>query len=127
MLFSGLSYLITLISCFPRLFLSFFFFFWKSQYVLYNFLTFFLSFSAVAIESFSKLGDSIYFEEEGKDPGLYIIQYIPSSFDWKSGQILLILSVEPVVSWDHRLQVTLTIFPKEVSIVCYLLPEYQGI
>ncbi|CAA2965563.1 uncharacterized protein LOC111393278 [Olea europaea subsp. europaea] len=66
-----------------------------------------------AIESFSKLGDSIYFEEEGKDPGLYIIQYIPSSFDWKSGQILLILSVEPVVSWDHRLQVTLTIFPKE--------------
>uniref|UniRef100_A0A5B7A8L3 Alpha-L-arabinofuranosidase B arabinose-binding domain-containing protein n=1 Tax=Davidia involucrata TaxID=16924 RepID=A0A5B7A8L3_DAVIN len=61
------------------------------------------------IESFSKLGDSIYFEEEGKVPGLYIIQYISSSLDWKSGQILLSQKVEPVVSWDRRLQVTLTI------------------
>uniref|UniRef100_A0A5B7A8K3 Alpha-L-arabinofuranosidase B arabinose-binding domain-containing protein n=2 Tax=Davidia involucrata TaxID=16924 RepID=A0A5B7A8K3_DAVIN len=61
------------------------------------------------IESFSKLGDSIYFEEMGKVPRLYIIQYISSSFDWKSGNILLNQKVEPVVSWDVRLQVTLTI------------------
>ncbi|KAG5250004.1 Alpha-L-arabinofuranosidase [Salix suchowensis] len=33
------------------------------------------------IESFSKLGDSIYFEER-EAPGLYIIQYISSSLDW---------------------------------------------
>ncbi|KAK6164192.1 hypothetical protein DH2020_001056 [Rehmannia glutinosa] len=56
------------------------------------------------IESFSKLGDSIYFEEEGKDLGLYIIQYIPSTLNWKSGQVLLSQRVEPVVSWDPRLQ-----------------------
>ncbi|KAK4419527.1 hypothetical protein Salat_2365600 [Sesamum alatum] len=61
------------------------------------------------IESFSKLGDSIYFEEEGKHPGLYIIQYISSTFDWRSGQVVLNQRVEPVVSWDQRLQVTVTI------------------
>ncbi|XP_075634422.1 uncharacterized protein LOC142606924 [Castanea sativa] len=41
------------------------------------------------IESFSKLGDSIYFEEEGEVPSLYIIRYISSSLDWKSGRISL--------------------------------------
>ncbi|KAK6164207.1 hypothetical protein DH2020_001071 [Rehmannia glutinosa] len=61
------------------------------------------------IESFSKLGDSIYFEEGGKDLGLYIIQYIPSTLNWKSGQIVLSQRVEPVVSWDPRLHVTVTI------------------
>ncbi|CAI0456439.1 unnamed protein product [Linum tenue] len=35
------------------------------------------------------LGNSIYFEEEGNATGLYIIQYISSSFDWESGQFLL--------------------------------------
>ncbi|XP_059669628.1 uncharacterized protein LOC132314847 [Cornus florida] len=65
------------------------------------------------IESFSKLGDSIYFEEEGKAPGLYIIQYIPSSLDWKSGKISINQTVKPVVSWDSRLQVTFTISSKE--------------
>ncbi|KAK2967345.1 hypothetical protein RJ640_029546 [Escallonia rubra] len=65
------------------------------------------------IESFSKLGDSIYFEEAGNVPGLYIIQYISSSIDWNSGQIFLNQTVEPVVSWDNRLQVTITISPKE--------------
>lgn len=64
------------------------------------------------IESFSKLGDSIYFEEEGKDTALYIIQYISSSLDWKSGQIFLSQRVEPVVSWDNRLQVSVIISPK---------------
>ncbi|KAE8037104.1 hypothetical protein FH972_009727 [Carpinus fangiana] len=65
------------------------------------------------IESFSKLGDSIYFEEEGEVPGLYIIQYISSSLDWKSGQSLLNLKVDPVGSWDPYLQVTLTFSSKE--------------
>ncbi|KAF8396116.1 hypothetical protein HHK36_017728 [Tetracentron sinense] len=59
------------------------------------------------IESFSKLGDSIYFEEEGKVPGLYIIQFISSSLVWKSGQIVLNQKVDPVVSWDPYLRVTL--------------------
>lgn len=61
------------------------------------------------IESFSKLGDSIYFEEKGNSIGLYIIQYIPSSLDWKSGQVSVSQKIEPVVSWDNRLRVTITI------------------
>ncbi|KAK9274092.1 hypothetical protein L1049_018906 [Liquidambar formosana] len=65
------------------------------------------------IESFSKLGDSIYFEEEGNVPGLYVIQYISSSLDWKSGQIVLNQTVDPVVSWDPYLRVTLTFSSEE--------------
>nr|KYP71149.1 hypothetical protein KK1_010393 [Cajanus cajan] len=68
------------------------------------------------IESFSKLGDSIYFEEEGKDPTLYIIQYISSSFNWKSGKVLLNQTVVPVSSWDPYLQVTFTFSPVEVPV-----------
>ncbi|KAI9398640.1 hypothetical protein POPTR_003G206000v4 [Populus trichocarpa] len=64
------------------------------------------------IESFSKLGDSIYFEE-GEAPGLYIIQYISSSLDWKSGQIVLSQKVDPIVSSDPYLRVTLTFSPKK--------------
>ncbi|KAJ6325962.1 hypothetical protein OIU78_013119 [Salix suchowensis] len=64
------------------------------------------------IESFSKLGDSIYFEER-EAPGLYIIQYISSSLDWKSGQILLHQKVDPIVSSDPYLRVTLTFSPKK--------------
>ncbi|KAE8682957.1 AGC (cAMP-dependent, cGMP-dependent and protein kinase C) kinase family protein, putative isoform 1 [Hibiscus syriacus] len=65
------------------------------------------------IESFSKLGDSIYFEEEGGYPSLYIIQYIPSILDWKSGNFVLNQKVDPVVSLDRYLQVTLTSSSKE--------------
>ncbi|XP_019163956.1 PREDICTED: uncharacterized protein LOC109160191 isoform X3 [Ipomoea nil] len=68
------------------------------------------------IESFSKLGDSIYFEEQGQVPGIYIIQYISSSLDWKSGQITLTQSVDPVVSQDNRLFVTITITSKQSSV-----------
>ncbi|XP_059310468.1 uncharacterized protein LOC132061828 isoform X1 [Lycium ferocissimum] len=64
------------------------------------------------IESFSKLGDSIYFEEKGNAPGLYIIQYISSSLDWKSGQVVVSQSVKPVVSWDNRLRVTIKVSSK---------------
>lgn len=65
------------------------------------------------IESFSKLGDSIYFEEEGNAPALYIIQYISSSLNWRSGNIILNQQVEQVVSWDPRLQVTVTFTSRE--------------
>lgn len=41
------------------------------------------------IESFSKLGDSIYFEGKGTIPSLYIIQYISSSFSWRAAGIQL--------------------------------------
>ncbi|XP_073139496.1 uncharacterized protein [Henckelia pumila] len=65
------------------------------------------------IESFSKLGDSIYFEEGGNVPALYIIQYISSTLNWRSGHISLSQEVEPIVSWDQRLRVGLTVLSKE--------------
>lgn len=64
------------------------------------------------IESFSKLGDSIYFEEEGEVPGLYVIQYVSSSLDWKSGQVSLSQKVDPVGSGDPYLRVTLNFASK---------------
>lgn len=63
------------------------------------------------IESFSKLGDSIYFEEGGENPGLYIIQYISSSLSWELGKLKLDQKVDPVNSWDPYLRVTLTVSP----------------
>jgi DUF1680 family protein len=66
-----------------------------------------------ATESFSKLGDSIYFEEKGKGPVLYIIQYISSSLNWESGQIVLNQTVDPVVSSDPFLRVTFTFSSKK--------------
>jgi len=71
---------------------------------------------SLGIESFSKLGDSIYFEEEGNNPSLYIIQYISSSFNWKSGKILLTQTVVPAASSDPYLRVTFTFSPNEVPI-----------
>ncbi|CAL5211526.1 unnamed protein product [Lathyrus oleraceus] len=65
------------------------------------------------IESFSKLGDSIYFEEEVNNPSLYIIQYISSSFNWKSGNVLLTQRVVPAASSDPYLRVTFTFSPNE--------------
>ncbi|KAE9593287.1 putative alpha-L-arabinofuranosidase B, arabinose-binding domain, beta-L-arabinofuranosidase, GH127 [Lupinus albus] len=65
------------------------------------------------IESFSKLGDSIYFEEGGNHPALYIIQYISSSFNWKSGKVILNQTVVSAASWDPYLRVTFTFFPTE--------------
>ncbi|KAF4368985.1 hypothetical protein F8388_017701 [Cannabis sativa] len=63
------------------------------------------------IESFSKLGDSIYFEENGEVPSLYVIQYIPSSLDWKLGKVVVNQKVDQVNSWDPYLRVTFTITP----------------
>lgn len=71
---------------------------------------------SLGIESFSKLGDSIYFEEEVNNPSLYIIQYISSSFNWKSGNVLLTQRVVPAASSDPYLRVTFTFSPNEVPI-----------
>ncbi|OMO60912.1 hypothetical protein COLO4_33681 [Corchorus olitorius] len=53
-----------------------------------------------ASETFSKLGDSIYFEEEGKIPTLYITQFISSSLVWESGNTEIHQIAHPVFSWD---------------------------
>ncbi|KAM7528911.1 hypothetical protein LguiB_032321 [Lonicera macranthoides] len=83
------------------------------------------------IESFSKLGDSIYFEEGGENPGLYVIQYIASSLDWNLGNILVEQKVAPVVSWDPRLHVTVTINSKEkgaaqLSTLNFRIPSHSN-
>ncbi|KAK1384297.1 putative alpha-L-arabinofuranosidase B, arabinose-binding domain-containing protein [Heracleum sosnowskyi] len=81
------------------------------------------------IESFSKLGDSIYFEEEGKVPGIYIIQYISSSFNWNSQNIVINLKVEPVVSWDGHLHVAVIISSnkqKEASTLNFRVPSWAN-
>ncbi|KAL8156444.1 uncharacterized protein LOC141689362 [Apium graveolens] len=67
------------------------------------------------IESFSKLGDSIYFEQQGQVPEIYVIQYISSSVNWESGNVFLVQKVTPVVSWDNHLCVTLTVSSKKHS------------
>ncbi|KAK9673681.1 hypothetical protein RND81_12G183100 [Saponaria officinalis] len=61
------------------------------------------------IESFSKLGDSIYFEEAGSVQGLYVLQYISSSLNWSSAQLSLTQVVDDVVSWNRNLKVKITI------------------
>ncbi|XP_039807282.1 uncharacterized protein LOC120671108 [Panicum virgatum] len=64
------------------------------------------------IESFSKLGDSIYFLEEGETPGLYIIQYIPSIFNWKSAGLTVRQQAKPLFSTDTYFEVSLAISAK---------------
>ncbi|KAL9233642.1 hypothetical protein vseg_008612 [Gypsophila vaccaria] len=63
------------------------------------------------IESFSKLGDSIYFVEDGKTPQLFVTQYIPSTYNWQSAGLVVNQTVSNVVSWNQQLQVAFTILP----------------
>ncbi|XP_062223810.1 uncharacterized protein LOC133922468 [Phragmites australis] len=67
------------------------------------------------IESFSKLGDSIYFEEKGDTPALNIIQYIPSTFNWKAAGLNVTQQIKPLSSSDLYLQVSLSISTKTNS------------
>ncbi|WVZ79413.1 hypothetical protein U9M48_026993 [Paspalum notatum var. saurae] len=60
------------------------------------------------IESFSKLGDSIYFEEKGETPGIYIIQFIPSTFNWGTAGLTIIQKLIPLKSSDQYLQVSIS-------------------
>ena len=64
------------------------------------------------IESFSKLGDSIYFEEKGERPALYIIQFIPSTFNWRAAGLTITQKLEPLSSSDQYLQVSLSVSAK---------------
>lgn len=65
------------------------------------------------IESFSKLGDSIYFEEKGDTPALSIIQYIPSTFNWKTAGLTVTQQLKPLSSSDLYLKVSLSISAKK--------------
>ncbi|KQJ93851.1 uncharacterized protein LOC100841742 isoform X3 [Brachypodium distachyon] len=67
------------------------------------------------IESFSKLGDSIYFEEKGHAPALNIIQYIPSTFNWKTAGLTVTQQLESLSSSDPYLRVSLSVSAKGQS------------
>ena len=66
------------------------------------------------IESFSKIGDSIYFEDK-RSPSLYIVQYTSSSLNWKSGGLTVNQKVQPVSSQDAYLRMELTFSSNDVS------------
>lgn len=73
------------------------------------------SISFTGIESFSKLGDSIYFEEKGDRPVLNIIQYIPSAYNWKAAGLTVNQQLKPISSLDMFLQVSLSTSAKVIS------------
>ncbi|RZS05176.1 hypothetical protein BHM03_00035639 [Ensete ventricosum] len=80
----------------------------REAFRLLGSLTFF--YAVAAIESFSKLGDSIYFEEEGgAAPTLYVIQFISSTLNWRSGQITLQQNTQEVSSLDSHFRVQFTV------------------
>lgn len=79
----------------------------------------------VAIESFSKLGDSIYFEEQGEVPSLYIIQYVSSSLNWKAGGTVINQKISPLSSWDPYLRATFT-FSSEVLLTSQCMTRRQN-
>jgi len=81
-------------------------------------------FLSTGIESFSKLGDSIYFQEDGATPALYVTQYISSSLDWKSAGLSISQKVNPVVSWDPYMRVTFTLSSSKVVKLLHNLMQH---
>lgn len=62
------------------------------------------------IESFSKLGDSIYFQEGGKFPTLYVTQFISSTLTWDEAGLILKQRVGPLSASNPYLRVSLEFF-----------------
>ncbi|KAL6603831.1 hypothetical protein ACP70R_044192 [Stipagrostis hirtigluma subsp. patula] len=82
-----------------------------------------------AVESFSKLGDSIYFLDKDEIPSLYIIQYIPSSFDWKAAGLTVKQQTEPLFSTDSYFEVSVSISAKkdaQLATVSVRLPSWTS-
>jgi uncharacterized protein len=73
-----------------------------------------MSYLLIGIESFSKLADSVYFEEEGDVPSLNIIQYIPSIFNWKTAGLTVAQQIKPLSSSDLYIQISLSISAKVI-------------
>lgn len=67
------------------------------------------------IESFSKLGDSIYFEERGERPALYVVQFIPSTFSWRTAGLTVAQQLMPLSSSDQYLQVSFSVSAKTTN------------
>ncbi|XP_030458448.1 uncharacterized protein LOC115679049 isoform X2 [Syzygium oleosum] len=81
------------------------------------------------IESFSKLGDSIYFEEQGEVPSLYIIQYVSSSLNWKAGGTVINQKIDALSSWDPYLRATFTFSSEtagQLSTLNFRIPSWAS-
>jgi len=61
-----------------------------------------------AIESFAKLGDSLYFEEDSKTPAVYITQFTSSDFEWDAVGLVLHQSHKPLNAEQSVLEVSLS-------------------
>eukprot|EP01018_Ginkgo_biloba_P022347 Gb_24309 [translate_table: standard] len=68
------------------------------------------------IESFSKLGDSIYFQQGGTSPTLYVIQFISSTLTWDTAGLIVKQTVEPLSSWDPYLRVSMEFSKLKVGV-----------
>ncbi|KAJ7519429.1 hypothetical protein O6H91_20G037800 [Diphasiastrum complanatum] len=62
------------------------------------------------IESFSKLGDSVYFQEESDIPNLYVIQFVSSTLFWENAELFVNQSVASPTWNNPELQVTFHFF-----------------
>lgn len=62
------------------------------------------------IESFSKLGDSIYFEDSGTNPVLYIIQLVSSSLTWSAIGCVLHQTVDDLSSTNPYLNASFELY-----------------
>ncbi|KAG0579015.1 hypothetical protein KC19_4G066200 [Ceratodon purpureus] len=61
-----------------------------------------------AIESFAKLGDSIYFEEDSEIPAVYITQFVSSDYEWDAAGLVLHQSHKPLNVEESVLEVSLS-------------------
>ena len=59
-----------------------------------------------AVESFAKLGDSIYFEENNETPTLYVAQLVSSDFTWDAAGLVIRQVHNNITSHDPILVVT---------------------
>lgn len=60
--------------------------------------------TGAAIESFAKLGDSIYFEEDGKTPAVFITQHTNSDFEWDAAGLLIHQTHKPFYAQQSVLE-----------------------
>lgn len=74
--------------------------------LLHQCLASFICGVGAAIESFAKLGDSIYFEEDSKTPALYITQFTSSDFEWDAVGLVLHQSQKPLNAEQSVLEVS---------------------
>lgn len=78
------------------------------------------------------MGDSIYFEEEGEIPTIYVTQFVSSNFTWDAAGLTLRQMIEPFTSGDPVLRVTISIYLDETRLkksetsICVRIPSWTA-